>query len=330
MPNAKDAADISYQKILVLGEPGAGKSTQLWSLPGKKFAYFFDPNAVRAVRGLDIDYEEFLPDATDMDATMKAFNKDARPSDRPKNPAEPKAYNLWQEDFNKRVSSNFFASYDWIILDSLSSLVNIMFDRLLWVNKRFGEVEEQSDLKLVGAKLSDVFRSILTEDVNFYCTGHINSFTDDKTKRTTVQLNLPGRARRQLPLLFTDILELRSSYEGRPNSYVVLTKSEDRGFQGVRTSIQGLEPVIDVTIQSPDKKRVPLREIKEPWKQGLGAIISKHMPPLRGSVSAPTPAPAPAPAPTPNLQTPAIKPPDKQTAALSGAAAPPVPAQTGT
>ena len=44
MPNAKDASTPTHRRFLVAGENGAGKSALIWSLPGKKFAYLFDPN----------------------------------------------------------------------------------------------------------------------------------------------------------------------------------------------------------------------------------------------------------------------------------------------
>ena len=46
MPNAKDSHAKVAHKILILGKTGSGKTTQFLTLPGKKFIYLFDPNAI--------------------------------------------------------------------------------------------------------------------------------------------------------------------------------------------------------------------------------------------------------------------------------------------
>jgi GTPase SAR1 family protein len=47
MANAKDAHATSTPKILLLGDTGAGKTTQVLTLPGRKFAYLFDPKSLQ-------------------------------------------------------------------------------------------------------------------------------------------------------------------------------------------------------------------------------------------------------------------------------------------
>jgi len=75
-PNAKDAELSSQTSIFALGEIGAGKTSQIATLPGRKFAYLFDPNALNSLSGHDVDYEEYNVNAMDLDLSIKSLKKD--------------------------------------------------------------------------------------------------------------------------------------------------------------------------------------------------------------------------------------------------------------
>ena len=263
MPNAKDAAIPAYQRILAVGRGAAGKTSQIWTLPGKKFAYIFDPGAMPTIRGMDLDYEPFLPDAADMDATLKGFNKNAK-DDKPSRVKEPRVYVDWVEDLNKRYDEGFFNNYDWLIIDSLTLLVMALMDRNMYLNGRYGGIEDLSDFRVAGSKVAEVMRSIFSIPINIYCTGHLNSFQDDKTKRIEIQVNLPGKARNLLPLLCSNIWELRSTAEDK-GEHILLTKPEPRGFPDIRTSIPGLKPV----------ESMEIKDFKNAENFGIGAMLKK-------------------------------------------------------
>ena len=53
--NTKDP-ESGNRKVMAIGPVGVGKTTQERTLPGKKFAYLFDPNARESLQGSDIDY----------------------------------------------------------------------------------------------------------------------------------------------------------------------------------------------------------------------------------------------------------------------------------
>src|SRR5258706_6980184 len=113
MPNALEASAVQH-RILNLGDTGSGKTTQLLTFPGKKFAYLFDPNAVLSLRGYDVDYEEFLPDKLNLalhslakDKTDKEGKVTKLMGDRP-TVHESQLYADWENDFNKRLMEGFF------------------------------------------------------------------------------------------------------------------------------------------------------------------------------------------------------------------------------
>jgi hypothetical protein len=260
--NSKDAELSPFERLLVVGRTGSGKTAQVWTLPGRKFAYIFDVNALPTLKGLDMDYETFYPDILEMDATLKGFNKGSKDDKMPGSKREPKVYNKWIDDINKKVDDDFFSAYDWLIIDSLSFLSKAVMDRQLFINDRYGGIEDLGDYRVVGSKIADVFSSIVTLPINMYCTGHINTFQDDKTKKIETELNLPGKARRVLPSIFTNIW--LAHVEG--GKYMIRTKPDARGLQDIRTSIPGLQADEDVTIRKFERGSD---------HEGIGALLRK-------------------------------------------------------
>jgi len=271
MPNAKDAALSTQERILVAGKTGTGKTAQIWTLPGRKFAYIFDPNSMSTLRGCNVDYEEFYPDFLEMDATLKGFNKDPKTNkqfvgDKPKKKLEPHVYMKWIDNINEKVEQGFFKNYDWLILDSLTFLSKSVMDRQLFINNRYGDIEELGDYRVVGSKMADVFGSISSLPISLYCTSHFTTFQDEKTKKIETQLMLPGKARNILPLMFTNVW-LAQTAEGEKGQvkYEIRTRPDPRGLQDVRSSIQGLQTIEDVTI----------RGFGDLASGGIGALLAR-------------------------------------------------------
>jgi hypothetical protein len=283
MQNAQDATVSAYQNILILGGAGSGKTTQLRSLHGRKFAYLFDPNALASLRGADIDYEEILPDAQDIDMSLKGFNKGSKNDAPPgKKPREPRAFVTWLEDFNAKYDAGFFATYDWLAFDSFTLFAQAMMDRILWLNNRYGQIEDLADYRVAGSKMTEIVRSIASLKINLFATGHTTSYQDEKTKRVIEQIQLPGKARNMLPLLFSNIWFLRQSADEK-TGYTMLTRAEPRGFQEIRTTLSGLKPIEDITI----------KDFARPQEFGIGKLLADAK--VRGKMQPIAPAPAIAP-----------------------------------
>lgn len=276
MPNAKNDAVPQHERILVIGPPGSGKTFQIRTLPGKKFVYFFDPSGKRSITGADIDYEEFLPAVSEADWTLKGFNKGSM-SDKPKVKKEPTVYKRFEDDINQRYDSGFFDSYDWVCFDSLTLLSRALMQRILYLNGRYGDVEDLSDYRIAGSKLSEILAPIASMKVSLYLTCHAIERQNDTTKRISTEIDLPGAARSILPKLCSQIFELRSTTD-TAQKYNLLTRAEPRGYQGLRCTLQGVEPLVDVTVK--DRNR--------PEQSGIGALLTKHG--FKTSALAPAPA----------------------------------------
>jgi len=248
---------------MLVGPTGSGKSSQIWTLPGRKFVYVFDPNTMATISGCDTDYVEFLPEFTEMDATLKGFNKGAK-SDKPSGKAkEPTLYMRWVDHINDFEANKAFEKYDWLVFDSMTFVAKTLMDRQLYINNRYGDIEELGDYRVVGSKLADVFGTISSLPINIYSTGHIQTYEDDKTKKVVTQIMLPGKGRTMLPLSHTDTWEARAG--DKAGTYEVKTVPEARGLQEIRSSMKGLKPVEDVTI----------KDFSKAENFGIGALIAR-------------------------------------------------------
>lgn len=267
--NASDAQAEAYQRLLVVGPTGSGKSALTWTLPGRKFVYVFDPNTMATLQGCpDCFFEEFYPDILETDSTLKGFNRDPRTGktykgDAPKSVKEPSVYMRWIEHFNELVDGEHLKEFDWLVFDSLTFLAKAVMDRQLYINGRYGDIEELGDYRVVGSKISDVFGSIAGLPINVYSTGHLSVFQDDKTKKIVTQIYLPGKARNMLPLSHTNVWLAEAG--DKPGTYQVRTVPDSRGLQEIRSSIRGLAPTEDVTI----------KDFKNATRFGVGALLEK-------------------------------------------------------
>lgn len=268
MPNAKDAHEIAQHRILVLGDTGSGKTTQILTLPGKKFCYLFDANAILSLRGYDVDYEEFLPDRLNLAATSLSKGKGDKASVNSSD-----LYQQWEQSFNKRLQDGFFDAYDWIIMDSCTTFLDLIMDRVLSINGMFGQWPSQDMYGPQMVAFTNVCRSLTGIGKGIYMTGHLDMRQDELTKRVFRKPMMTGRLTTKIPLLFSDIFisEAATGDDGKVG-YKIQTVP-DRMTTCVRTAIKGLEPFEDVTIDF----------TKDPVGQGLGGLLNWEAKQLGGA-----------------------------------------------
>lgn len=262
MPNAKDAHAVSSFKFLVLGTTGAGKTTQFLTLPGKKFIYLFDPNAILSLQGYDVDYEEFLPDVMNLD--VKSLSKDTNKGVKPtmKRRAAD-TYRNWEIDFESKIESGYFNDYDWIGFDSFTTLADMVMDEVLQINGRADSWPQQDDYGPQMLTLKNIVRTVTSLNKNIYFTGHMEMKQNELTKKIYNEPIMTGRLKASLPLLFSEIFVLEADNQKGEMAYTVQTKPS-RETPLIRTSIKGLEPYEDITID-------PAVNIEG---QGIGGIIN--------------------------------------------------------
>ena len=261
MPNAKTAHETSAHRLLLLGDTGAGKTSQFLTLPGKKFAYLFDPNALLSLRGHDVDYEEFLPDQLNLSVKSLAKGKGDNTTNY-----QNDLYVKWEKDFQERVRDGFFNQYDAIALDSATTFLDLIMDRVLTINGRAGSWPQQDDYGPQMLTFLNVCRTLNSLGKPILMTGHMEVKKDELQQRIFRQPMMTGRLKLKIPLLFSDVFVCEVENDGRGQVKHKIMTAPDRMTTSVRTSIRGLQSFEDVTI---DWSK-PLED------QGIGGLIKRE------------------------------------------------------
>jgi hypothetical protein len=243
MPNARAARETSTNKILLLGDTGSGKTSQILTLPGKKFAYLFDPNAILTLSGHDVEYEEFLPDRLNL--SIKSLTKDK--GDKTTSYIND-VYVDWEKDFQRRVDKGFFNEFDVIAFDSATTFIDLAMDRVLTINGRAGSWPQQDDYGPQMIAFISVCRSLMALNKTIVMTGHLDVKQDDLTKRIFRTPMFTGKLRAKIPLLFSDVFICEVENDGKGKIIHKIQTVPDRITTAVRTSVKGLSPYEDVTI----------------------------------------------------------------------------------
>ena len=239
MPNAKD---IKTQKknIIVYGPTGSGKTTLFTTLPGKKFLYVFDPGALDTLRGQDLDYAYFPPDGI---LGIRATQKGARGKTKMIEPTSYRDFENHLEDFG----SNAYEDYDIIGFSSITTLSQILMNRLLFINGRFGHVPELSDYNLLGLTLVALLESALSvPNKVVFVEGHSDLVQDQTSKKIQNQWDVTKNVRRMLPRMFTDIWISSADVEKAKSVFRIQTMST-REWPLCKNSF-GFNPFLDVTL----------------------------------------------------------------------------------
>lgn len=258
--NALDATTQTKHRILTLGDTGSGKTTQILTLPGKKFVYCFDSNSLLSLRGHDVDYQEVLPDP--VSAAASSLSK-GKISDK-RGTVSSDAYMRFEREFDLRLAEGFFDQYDWICMDSTTTLLDLIMDRILSINGRFGQWPNQDDYGPSMIAFTNICRTLTGLGKGIYLTGHLETKQDQTTMKISNRPMMTGRLVAKIPLLFSDIFYCDSELDdkGKVNYRIQTVPSGIN--RTIRTSIKGLEVFEDVTI-----------DFSKPVEgQGLGGILN--------------------------------------------------------
>lgn len=263
MANAKDANVPAGKAILILGDTGSGKTTQILTLPGKKFVYVFDPNALSSLQGHDVDYEEFMPDKLQL--KLVSLKAGVNPSGPVQKNRGAEVYKAWEDHFEKALSSGFFEQYENICLDSGTTFLDMIMDGVLAINGRGGMWPQQDDYGPQMLAFTQVMRTLVSLGKRVYVTGHTEYVKDEIVSRVFNVPMMTGRLKKKIPLLFSEVLHTETLNDGKGGvKYVVQTKP-DRLNPTIRTSLKGVEPFVDITV-----------DFSKPLEgQGLGGLIMK-------------------------------------------------------
>lgn len=270
MPNAKDLSLDSQHKILAYGPTGSGKTTQFLTLPGKKFAYLFDPNAKLSLRGYDLEYEEFLPENVNLEVrslTKGTGDKGSSTS------GSSEVYLDWTRDYEEKKRSGFWKTCDWLMMDSITTFLDLIMDRVLTVNGRAGQWPQQDDYGPQMLAFTKVVRELASNNIGLYFTGHPKVEKNEATGAWVGQVLMTGQLREKIPLLFSDILLSDATSDSQTGRVAYsLRTTPTRTFKTIRSSFRGLSEDGKVTVLEPSED-VTIDFTQPLEGQGLGGIV---------------------------------------------------------
>ena len=137
-------------------------------------------------------------------------------------------------------------------------------DRILTINGRAGQWPQQDDYGPQMVAFTNICRTLTSLGKTVYMTGHLEMRQEDLSKRIYRQPMMTGRLRTKIPLLFSDIFVAEAQNDGKGNISHVFQTVPDKITTTVRTSIKGLDPYEDVTL-----------DFSKPLEgQGLGHILA--------------------------------------------------------
>ena len=276
MPYASSLKNIQNPKFLVYGKAGSGKTSLFRTLPGRKFLYMFDPAGLNSIQpGNDIYYEEFLIDTVPMSVnTLKGVKDSASPSY-----SAMETYSRWENDFQNRLDKNWFTDasveidgvkggFDAIGFDSLTTLTDIVMDRILQLNQRAGKNPELGDYGILTNTLARIIRNAAATNCILYLTAHEQASQDKLLRTVSNEIMVPGQLKIKLPLLFSEIYHATGCIgtDGKPLYQIATIADESYSLARCSETVRqaGLGLIQDVTIKGID-----------PTQFGLGKIVRK-------------------------------------------------------
>lgn len=264
MPNAKDVENQTGERILLRGSIGSGKTTQFITLPGRKFIYLFDPGALQALRGYDVDYEEYL--AEKMNVTISSIPKGGAPAvpvtDQTKR-YKAQAYAKFEEHF-MNLLDNDLDKYDTIGFDGITGLTDIILDDVLFRAGRLGYTPEMADYNVVKATLSRILRTAASLGKVLFFTAHTMYRQNSGTNKFLNELLITGDLQIRAPLLFSSVLQTEMEVDPiKKTKRFIMQSVPDKYNENIRTNFPDMPHRFDGTIADWSK----------PEESGLGRLI---------------------------------------------------------
>jgi len=262
MPNAKDYQKGTQLKVLAYGPTGGGKSSAFLTHPGKKFVYIFDPAGLETYAGHDVEYEMFVPEIVGL--TKSTLGKGSKSAEilRP----DPQTYLRFEKDFEQRIADKFFAGYDALGFESLTTFLPMSMWYILEQQGRGNSAPEIQDYYYRTDAISNIVRVAASQAKAVFFSAHCETEKDEVSGRIENMLSLPRSLKTGLPLLFSEVVQFKAEPDRDGNIKYTAQMKPDKRSPLIRTSLSGVQQFEDVTI---DWSRPP-------EGQGFFGLYGKH------------------------------------------------------
>lgn len=196
--------------FLILAEKGMGKTKLLETCPKPVLIHSFDPDGTSVIDRALIEAGKVIID--------NRFEDDQYDN--------PKAYMLWQEEFNEWKNGNLFKDIGTYALDSTTTLASCMIWQIMKKEGRTippmnvaldqnNKGMRQVDWNTVLTMFINITRALVNLPCHTVMCGHIGRDKDAVTQGYIRTIMLPGQSSDQVPVLVPEMLVLRKKQEKR-------------------------------------------------------------------------------------------------------------------
>jgi hypothetical protein len=175
-------------------------------------------------------------------------------------------YTAWERDAEDKIKSGFFDGYDVIAIDSCTTLLDLIMDYILNINGRPGSWPHQDDYGPQMMTFISVIRTFAGMGKTLFVTGHLSLEKDDLSQAIYRVPIMTGKLKDKIPLIFSDVYATDAHNDGKGKITYTIQTVSDRRTPIIRSSIKGLNPSEDVTIDWS----------KDAVGQGLGGILKRE------------------------------------------------------
>jgi hypothetical protein len=176
------------------------------------------------IDGLEVEHHEWC-DAPILAARSKGVKSSKMDID-PLGGDAAGVYVEWLKEVHKREQENLYGEYDAYIIDSTSSLMQLLLRRTLAIDGRAGRTPDRSDFIPVTDVLGNIATRMCNKNVvgcHFILCAHEEPDKCELTGKITVRPLLPGRLKGTISNIFSEVYHCEAREGPQGPEYVVQT-----------------------------------------------------------------------------------------------------------
>lgn len=249
--------------VVLTGISGAGKSTQLRTVPKPLLVIAFDPKAKGAIAELeDTDIIEFLPDGATLD--IPSGTQKAKDRAKKSKIAHPTAYINFNNWFMDAVEDGTLNKYATIALDSASFIERAIGEQLkIDLDKRHDSLDFKTDLPRIRDTFLSTVSYLVSLPANIIFLAHQREKTNQAGDVIGQEIAVVGMGRQLLPGFVDATIALESKDTNTGTEYIAKTRATGHINFPASVPLNDIPNKLDFTIHDWDK----------PEDYGLGLLL---------------------------------------------------------